>query len=282
MTDPQSHWANATWQGLVESRRKRDRRRKVALGVIGLLILAVLAFGFQQRETISSLPVFSIRAIEVTGNRSISEAVIYDLLDLHAGDPWWKLKPERIRARMAAHPQLAAIDFHYEWFHRLQVGVCEREPVLSVMGPLDGELTRDGWFLASREGNLEEDLPIFRPTPGSMPMPGSHVGTETAALARLVGDLRESKPDLWRELSEFELSGGQAYAYLRTRTAVIRFIPGVHDELWGRIPTVLGDLEKRKRTDVVLDLRFADRIVVHLPESAIPDTLSDKNARGRT
>jgi hypothetical protein len=282
LTDQQSQWANATWQGLVESRRKRDRRRGVALGFLGLLILGLLAVLFVQRKAISALPVFTIRVIEVTGNRAITEAEVYDLLDLRAGDPWWSLKPDAVRARAAGHPQIAGIEMRYSWFHRLHVAIAEREPVLAVMGALDGEVTRDGWFLPAREGNIENDLPILRPAPGSMPVPGSPVGRETAALARLVGELHDKRPDLWRDLSEFELSAGQAYAYLRTRTAVIRFIPGMHDELWARVPTVLGDLDRRKRTDVVLDLRFDDRIVVHLPESAVPDTLEAKNGRGRT
>jgi cell division septal protein FtsQ len=282
LNDQQSQWANATWQGLVESRRKRNRRRGLALGFLGLAIAGLLALVFVQRNAISALPLFSIRVIEVTGNRTITEAEVYDLLDLRAGDPWWNLKPDAVRARVAASPQIAGIEFNYGWFHRLHVGIVEREPVLYVMGAFDGELTRDGWFLPAREGNTDNDLPIFRPAAGSMPMPGSQVGVETAALARLVGDLREKRPDLWRDLSEFELSGGQAYAYLRTRTAVIRFIPGMHDDLWNRIPTVLGDLDRRKRTDVVLDLRFDDRIVVHLPESAVPDTLAADNTRGRT
>lgn len=282
LTDRESHWANATWQGLVESRRKRDRKRGVALAFLGLLLAAAAVLVYAGRSHLSALPVLSIRAIEVTGNRSVSEAEVFDLLDLRAGDPWWRLKPTAIRTRVREHPQLAGLALQYSWFHRLRVGVVEREPVLEVMGTFEGELTRDGWFLPVREGSADDDLPILWPAPGSLPMHGSRVGTDTAALARLVGDLREKKPDLWRDLSEFEMTGGQVYAYLRTRTAVVRFIPGVHDELWARIPTVLSDLEQRKREDVVLDLRFSDRIVVHLPEAVGADTVAANNLRERT
>ena len=279
MNDQQSQWANATWQGLLESRQRKNRRRGLALALLGLLALGLLALAFVERNRLSSFPLFAIRVIEVTGNRTISEAEVYDLLGVRAGDPWWSLQPSAARVRAGANPQIATIGFRYEWFNRLRVGIEEREPVLSVLGALEGELTRDGWFLPVREGGAEDDLPILRPPPGSMPMFGSRVGVETAALARLVGDLRKGRPDLWRELSEFEMSGGQAYAYLRTRRAVIRFIPGMHEDLWSRVHDVLGDLERRKRTDVVLDLRFDDRIVVHLAESAIPDILAANNYR---
>lgn len=282
LTDRESQWASATWQGLVKSRRKRDRKRGAALVCLGLLVATVGMLAYAGRSHLSALPVVSVRAIEVTGNRNISEAQVFDLLDLRAGDPWWKVKPEAIRARASAHPQIAGVDVRYHWFNRLQVTVSEREPVLLVMGTNEGELTRDGWFLPAREASVDDDLPILRPTPGSLPMHGSRVRGEAAALARLVGGLRERKPDLWRELSEFEMTDGQAYAYLRTRTAVVRFIPGVHDELWAKIPAVLSDLERRERGDAVLDLRFQDRIVVHLPDAVVPDTVAASSHRDRT
>lgn len=152
---------------------------------------------------------------------------------------------------------------------------------MAVLGSIGGEVTTDGWFLPSNGFGGEEDLVILRPAPGTLPTPGSPVDLETAAVARLVESFRRSDSPLWRELSEIELTCGEARAYLRSQPGVILFRPGIHDELWDSVPTVLGDLRKRATLDLVLDLRFEGRIVVRLPEGVAADTLFAPRSRER-
>lgn len=282
MSDLHSQWAEATWQQLLQSRRKRDRKRHVGLLLLLVSVLSAVALGIRHREWIASWPVFTIHAIEVSGNHTVSFAEVLQILDLQVGDPWWRVKSAQIQERVRQQPRLRNLTERYAWFHRLRVEVEERESTLSVLGSIGGELTRDGLFLPSERIRDDTDLPILRVTPGTLPVPGSRADRPVAAVARLVGDIRERHPDLWLDLSEFEFTDVDARAYLRSRRGVIVFRPGVHEELWDLVPAVLGDLERHDRSDIVLDLRFRDRIVVHLPETLVADTLRARSSTVRT
>jgi cell division septal protein FtsQ len=275
VSDLKSRWAQDAWTRLLESRRRRDRRRKIALLAFGAAVLAALALAIGHRASIVHAPPFTVREILLTGNRLVDGAEVLDLLGVRAGDPWWRYSPSAIRARVLAHPRVANLTVRYEWFHRLRVEVREREASLFVLGSSQGDLTRDGWFLPAAPAVGEEiDRPVLRPIPGTLPAPGHQVDARTQAVARLIGRIEEERPDLWREISEIEMTQSEARAILRSRLGVILFEPGRNDELWARVPEVLADLARRGRDDVVLDLTFAGKIVVRLPDSAPPDTVS--------
>ncbi len=281
MTDLHSRWAETTWEQLVQRRGRRNRRRGAALFVLALCLGGAVVLCVASRDRIARLPILTIHEIDVSGNRTISSSEILDLLDLRAEEPWWDYHPDEIRARAAKHPRLQSLALHYGWFHRLRVEVVEREPSLAVIGGPEGEITADGWFLPSESAGEEPDLPILRPAPGAISSIGSPVDRRTAKVARLIYDLRLQKPAIWRDLSEVDLALPEARAYLRSRRGVILFTPGVHDELWGQLPAVLEDLERNHRDDVVLDLRFPGRIVVHLPEAIPADSVDAGKDRTR-
>jgi cell division septal protein FtsQ len=279
VTELHSQWAETTWEQLVKSRGRRNRKRGAALAIMFVSLAGLVLLGFMLRGQLASTSAVVIHEIEISGNRSVSSAEILDILAVRAQDPWWTCRPEEIRRRANLHPRLASLTLHYGWFHRLQVKVVEREPALAVLSIPSGEITRDGWFLPPQAAGDESDLPILRPAPGTLPSPGGRVDRRMADVARLIGDLRTRRPAIWRDLSEIDLaSDSDARAYLRSRRGVILFTPGVHEDLWGRLPAVLDDLERHNRTDIVLDLRFPDRIVVHLPEAVTPDTVSAAGA----
>jgi cell division septal protein FtsQ len=277
VTDLHSRWAETTWEQLVQRRGRRNRKRGAALFILAACLGGLVILGVTWRDKVAKLPLLTIHEIDVSGNRTIPSSEILDLLDLHAQEPWWNYRPDEIRARAAKHPRVQSLALRYGWFHRLRVEVVEREPSLTVLGGPEGEITADGWFLPAEAAGEESDLPILRPSPGTLSSIGAPVDRRTAKLARLIADLRSQKPAIWRDLSEIDLDGSEARAYLRSRRCVILFTPGLHDELWSQLPTVLEDLEHNHRNDVVLDLRFPGRIVVHLPE-AIP---ADSSVAGK-
>ncbi|MDM7913811.1 MAG: FtsQ-type POTRA domain-containing protein [Candidatus Eisenbacteria bacterium] len=204
-----------------------------------------------------------------------------DLLDLHAGDPWWRFRPAAIRSRAASSPAIQSLSLRYVWFHRLRVELTEREGSLAVLSPIVGEMSEDGWLLPPSPLGEEHDLPILRARGFALPAPGSMVGGEIGRVARLVGEMRRTHADLWREISEIDLGPEEARAFLRSGRQIVLFTPGRHDDLWGKVPTVLEDLRRQGRHDVVLDLRFPERIVVHLPEVVAPDTLLTQTGKER-
>lgn len=281
MTNLDPQWAEAEWRRLLESRPKRNLRRRLSLCLLAVSVIAVVAVGICERERCIRWTPFTIRAIEIAGNRVVATSEVLDLLGVRVGDPWWRFSAGSVRRQLPAHAQIRSLTLRYGWFHRLCVDMEEREPVMAVLGSLGGKVTTDGWFLPAGSFGEDEDLIILRPEPGKVQTPGSQVDSETAAVARLVESLRRDDSTLWREISEIELIGGEARAYLRSQPGVILFRPGMHDELWGSVPAVLGDLRTREATDLVLDLRFNGRIVVRLPESVAGDTLFASSTKGR-
>jgi hypothetical protein len=279
LSDLKSRWAQDAWTSLLESRRRRNRKRRIlgaiaGGGALGLLVLAVL-----QRDAIPRAAPLTVREIVLTGNRVVEGAEVLDLLGLRAGDPWWRYAPSDIRNRVERHPRVASLHLRYEWFHRLHVEVEERVKSLYVLGGLEGDVTTDGWFLPSEPVGESGDHPVLRAAPGTLPMYGRKVDGRTSAVARLFGQLEQERPDLWREVSEIELTAREARAYLRSPRGVILFEPGENDDLWLRVPDVLADLVRRGRDDIVLDLTFPGRIVVRLPDTAVPDTLTSTTGR---
>ncbi len=281
MTNLDPQWAESEWRRLVESRPKRNLRRRLSLAFLAVVAVSAVVLGICEREHCARWAPLTIRAVEISGNRVVAASEVLDLLGVRVGDPWWSFSARSVRGRLPAHPQIRSLSLRYGWFHRLCVEMEERDPVMVVLGDVGGKVTTDGWFLPMSSFGEDEDLVILRPEPGMLQAPGSPVDRETAAVARLVDSLRRSDLSLWREISEIELTGGEARAYLRSQPGVILFRPGVHDELWDSVPTVLGDLRSRKAVDLVLDLRFDGRIVVRLPETVAGDTLFALSTRGR-
>jgi hypothetical protein len=281
LTNLDPHWAESEWRRLVESRPKRNLRRRLFLSFLASLVVCAAVLGIRERHHIARWAPVAIRTVEISGNRAVATSEVLDILGVRVGDPWWKFSSRAVHQRLRLHPQIRSLVLRYQWFHRLCVELVEREPVLAILDSVGGEVTTDGWFLPWNGFGEEDDLVILRPAPGTLPTPGSPVDRQTAAVARLVESLRASDSPLWRDLSEIELTGGEARAYLRSQPGVILFRPGVHDELWGSVPTVLADLRKRETLDLVLDLRFEGRIVVRLPEAVAGDTLLASGSRVR-
>jgi hypothetical protein len=145
---------------------------------------------------------------------------------------------------------------------------------MAVLTPLEGDLTADGWFVRSRPTALAEDLPILRPVAGSIPAPGTRADQSSADVARLMDELRTTRPSLWKQISEVEMRKDCACAYLRSGNAIILFLPGVHEDFWNKVPVVLEDLRRQGREDPVVDLRFEKGILIHLPEAVLADTVA--------
>jgi len=255
-------WAAVEWRRVVESRPRRERRRRLALATLFLAIVAILGGAIHERDRWSRWHPFSIQAIEISGNRAVCTAEILDIAGVRAGDPWWICRPAEIRARVAECPRIKTLRLGYGWFHRFRIAVTEREPAAALVGFGDGLITADGYLIEGAGAADTEDLPIVRPMPGAVPRAGSQVDAQTASIVRLIETIRERRLDLWREISEIEVTSDGARAYLRSQPVMILFFPGEHEELWDNIPRVLSDQRKRGATDLVLDLRFEGRIVV--------------------
>jgi cell division septal protein FtsQ len=273
MSDLQTMMAASAWREIVERRRRRNRARKITLALLGLVALGVLVVVALHGDRIAGWEPLTIRAIDFTDNRNVDRSELLDLLGVSPGDPWWEYDPGAVRRRVEEHPRVADLRIRYAWYHNLRIEVTEREPVLLVLDDPQRELTRDGWCLPLRSSASRLDLPVLHLPSGTSLERGRPVGLREAAVARLVGSLRHERPDLWKQISEVQLVDDHARVYLRANHGMIVFSPGLHEDLWRQVPAVLENLQSRGRGDVVLDLRFTGKIVVHLPEASGADTL---------
>jgi cell division septal protein FtsQ len=281
MNDLQSMMAASAWREMIERRRRRNRIRGIALISFGAMVLGLIGLGAANLDRIARWPVLTIHDVAISSNRVLERHDVLDLLGLQPGDPWWRYDPSAIHRRVEKIPRIAEFNVRYAWFHELRVDVQEREPILLVLGDPDGELTQDGWLLETRGVGGASDLPVLRLASGAPPQLGKRVGTRAASVARLLGKLRRDRPDLVQRISEVELVADHARVYFRTGRKVVLYRPGSNEELWRQIPSILEDLKRRGRGDVVLDLRFAERIIVHLPVDAVTDTLDAPNPLDR-
>lgn len=266
--------AASEWRRILDQRSGRNRRRWLGVTLLVLVVSGGVALGLVSRERIVRSPLFTIQEIDLTGNKSVSDSEIFDILALRAGDPWWRVSRPAIETRRSLEPWIKDIRLSYAWYHTLRVEVIERQPSMAVLTPLAGDLTADGWFVRSRPAALADDLPILRPAVGATPAPGTRADRQSADVARLMDDLRSSKPDLWKEISEVEMREDCACAYLRSGNAVVLFLPGVHEDFWKKVPVILEDLRRQGREAPVVDLRFQKGILVHLPEAVLEDSVA--------
>jgi hypothetical protein len=77
-------------------------------------------------------PAFTVREIEVVGNRRATAAEIVELAGLVPGDRWLDLDAAEIRSRMRAHPWVARARVGRPWIGRVRLAVEECVPVARI------------------------------------------------------------------------------------------------------------------------------------------------------
>ena len=120
MSDLQKMMAENAWRRLVESRRQRNRLRRISFILLTSLAVALVCFGVLSRKSLSRMSPLTVREIVVSSNRAICESELLELLDLHVGDPWWKFDPKGIRERASSDPRIDRLAMSYAWFHKLR------------------------------------------------------------------------------------------------------------------------------------------------------------------
>lgn len=241
------------------------RRRSSATGwILAVLMVATAGGLIHLHDRISSRPFWTVGAVWVEGNRSISTADLLERLGLHPGMPWWKVAATPARDLAAAEPRLAEVRVHWRWPRDLGVRVEERESVLRVLADVPLELAADGMLLEPEERIDPVDLPILT---GALPAglcPGQRLELPAAGQGwREILDTGLAIPSLWKRISQIHYVGGKSFQlFLREGRQVILWEAGVNCDAKISLPAVLADLSRQGIDEAVLDLRFRDQIVV--------------------
>jgi len=133
---------------------KRNFWGKLLLLKISLMGLAAVSLGLVllYYHFLTS-PYFCIKDsgdLEITGNRRLAAAFIFQLGGLGPGTNLLALRPARVEQALAAHPWIAKAEVTRIWPNRLKVSIQEREPVALIQL---GEL-----YYVDRNGSLFKPL----------------------------------------------------------------------------------------------------------------------------
>ena len=165
--------------------RPADPRRRlltalaVALAVAGLAAWLVLGS-----------PLLAVRTVQVDGVLGLSEEQVAEVAAIPEGTPLVRVDTEAAAARVAALPQVAAVEVTRGWPRTVVVTVVEREPVAVVT---DGGTRR----LVDAGGTVFDTItgePPVGVVPLDVPEPGPDDAATTAALGALTAlprDVRE-------------------------------------------------------------------------------------------
>ncbi len=270
-----AQWDQDVWRSRKVPRQGRARRRRagswmrpVGLGVVlaGLLaiVLALARPG----------PLTCIRdiAVEIQGPGTLTEEEVRGVLTASPGTSFLELDWDAAGRAIQALPRVKRVRLSYTWFNRLEVKVEEHAAVALILRPDAAalEVSEDGVLMSPRGRSLA-DLPLLSwedvALMAAAPEAGGRLEVRGAPdLLGLLATMQHGYPALWEGVSQAHLMGDGCYElYWNDIPTVVWGRGGVSDMRLRAWSSVMGDLRRRGETDAVVDLRFRDQIVVHLP-----------------
>jgi cell division septal protein FtsQ len=248
------------------------------MALVLLLGGALLAYA-----RLAARPLWTVHAISVEGNRSISRDQVLGRLGLRPGLPWWRITPHAAARLRAESPRVESLRISWRWPRDLMVSVRERESCLRILGPPALEVAPDGVILEPSAALDPTDLPLLT---GSLPAdlrPGGRCVFPSAGPGwGDILDLSRSTPELWKAISEIHFTGGTDFQiFLRDGRKVVLWETDVNKELRQQVTRILAELRQKGVDDAVIDLRFRDQAVVRLPEESMADSAAAPPEGGR-
>lgn len=230
-------------------RAPRRRRRLLRLVAWGLALPVLLTLPWWGRAGLRQLDFFHVRSVEVVGARYLDPAVVASRLavdTLHS--VWDELRP--LELRVAGHPQVESVTVERRLPGTLVVRIEERAPVAFVSTAVGLQvLDARGRVLPIDPSRTPVDLPVL-------------AGVDTALLG-VLGELRATRPELFRRVSEVRQSGRDELVF-RFHSISVRASRGVSATRLAEVEPVEADLARRNVRPVELDLRFRDQVIARL------------------
>jgi cell division protein FtsQ len=232
------------------SRAEQPRWKRLLKG-LGILLVAAALFSvpWWGRSALSKLAFFRVRRIEIVGAHFLAPSDVVKRLAVDTtASVWTPLAP--LARRVEADPLIASATVERRLPGTLVVTVVEKVPVALV--PARGGFKaydRTGAALPLEPSRVAVDLPVL--------------AARDTALLRLLGDLRDSVPDIYARLSEVRRVGRRELV-LRTISVPVRAMADVRPGRLADIIPVEQDLARRRARVVELDLRYREQVVARL------------------
>ncbi|MGI8498504.1 MAG: cell division protein FtsQ/DivIB [Gemmatimonadaceae bacterium] len=230
---------------VLDAARSIGRRgAMVALGAIALALVPLWG-----PRVLRHLAFFRIRRVEVEGLHFLSPTDLLSKLDVDTTmSVWTDLAP--LEQRVARHPQVKEVSIERRLPGTLLVRVQENLPVALIP-------TREGYRPVDVGGR---PLPID-PSRVMIDLP-LLLRTDRAAL-QLLSDVRGGHPALFGRISDVRRVDRDELL-LQMDSFVVRGSPDLSADRLADIIPVEGDLARRHRRAVELDLRFRDQVIARM------------------
>lgn len=228
--------------------RPQWQRRVQGVSLL-VIVAALLSLPWWGRPALRHLAFFRVRRIEIVGVKYLAPSDVVRRLRVDTTSSVWTELPPLVR-RVEADPLVASATVERRLPGTLVVTVVEKVPVALVQA-------RGGFKAYDRKGTA---LPV-EPSRTGVDLP-LLTGRDTALL-RLLGELRDSAPDVYARLSEVRRSGRWELV-LRLTTVPVRAMADVRAGRLADIIPVEQDLARRRARVVELDLRYREQVVARL------------------
>ncbi len=239
----------------------------LATAVVAAVVIAVT---MPQRFLISA-PIEAL-TITIAGPGYLDAQEVREALGVAPGTPLRKVDLQALCRRLEQSlPRVAQARWQGGWFDRPVLELIERAPVCMVVGSSGHvlEVAQDGMLLPPR-GQVLADLPLLTWSvgpPADACAPGTLLDLAGGPdLMDLLVRLRTEHSSLWSDISAAHLLADGTYELVwNDQPTVVRGRGPVSAARLRAWSAVMSDLRSRNESDVVIDLRFRDQIIVSLP-----------------
>lgn len=159
-----------------ERRQRAIARRRILVGGVALLVLALLVWGL---VALAKAPIFSITSTEVTGATHLTKAAVIQRAKVPANATLIRLPSREIRAALLSDPWIADVKLVRQYPHTLELRITERTPVAIVDagGTSLWLVDQNGYWIARRTADTTATLPSIRDVEGLIPKAGERSGS---------------------------------------------------------------------------------------------------------
>lgn len=226
---------------------RRVPRLKLAL--FGIAALLVLTIPLWAPLLLRRMDFFRVRKLEIVGTRYIGTSDIVARANVDTMRSVWD-PTGPVADRVRSHPGVETVNVTRKLPGTLVITVTEHQPIALVPGP-------QGFRVFDRRGVA---LPV---DPTRIVVDAPVLARADTALLRLLADLRDTLPSVYRRVSELKRVGAHELLF-QLDDAPVRALSTITVDDLNQIAAVEADLRKRAARIAELDLRYSGQIIARI------------------
>lgn len=239
-------------------KKRRLRKGFKRFLILAVIITAVIIF--------LRSPLFTITAIEVSGNKNVSTDKVISLAEISADDTLFKINAKAVNDRLCAYPFIEQSRLKRHIPHTLIIEITEREPIGFIVTP-NGyvQFDKEGMVLAVTGSMGSYNLPIITGIDiREIPSPGAIVDNESFTNALNV--IKNCDPQILSNIAEINI-GQNSYVLAYTYQGIEIKI-GTADDITLRLANLRDILAEISAENInindieYIDVRYKDVPVI--------------------